>query len=188
MEAAPGRARFGSEWDCAVELADRVSAGRGLPVLPSPVLLDPVEVLHAEVVAYGWRFHGVDVVYEEPRAVGIGGPVVFALTALGIAAARRRVRAEAARLAVPQWRPLGHLRILATDQRLLVFYQGSWASVWYAGICVLRPALPEQRLEMLFEDDPPYALAGRWVPYLAVVLTTSLAQICGVDALADALT
>ena len=187
MDATWGREGFGSEWDAAVRLADALTAGRALPEMASPVLLEPGEVVHADLTAYGWRFHGVDVVYEEPRVIGIGGPIFFAVTAAAAASARRRARAEAERLAAPQWRTLGHLRILATDRRLLVLYQASWASVWYAGIRQVLPAVHEQRLQLIFEDDPPYALAGPWVPYLSVVLTAALAQGLGVAAVSDAL-
>lgn len=71
--------------------------------------------------------------------------------------------------------PSGGLRVVATNQRLLVFHQGAWASVWLPAIRQLHPFLEAQRLELVFEDDPPYALAGPWVPYLAVVMTAVLA-------------
>lgn len=187
MEATWRREGFGSEWDAAVGLADELTAGRSLPVMPSPVLLEPGEVLHADLTAHGWRFHGVDVIYEEPHVIGIGGPFLFAVTAAAAATARRRAKAEAERLAAPQWRPLGLLRILVTDRRLLVLYQGAWASVWYVGIRQTHPAVHEQRLQLVFEDDPPYALAGPWVPYLTVVLSATLADQLGVDAVANAL-
>lgn len=187
MDATWGRAGFGSEWDAAVLLADELALGAHLPVMPSPVLLEVNEVLHADLTAHGWRFHGVDVVYDEPHVIGIGGPILFTVTAAAAASARRRARAEAERLAAPQWRPLGFLRILATDRRLLVLYQGVWASVWYAGIRQVHPAVHQQRLQLTFEDDPPYALAGPWVPYLTVVLTAALSERVGVDAVSDAL-
>ena len=187
MDATWGREGFGSEWDTAVRLTEDLAVGGSLPVMPSPVLLGLEEVLHADLTAHGWRFHGVDVVYEEPRVIGIGGPIMFAVTAAAAASARRRAKAEAERLAAPQWRPLGYLRILATDRRLLVLYEGAWASVWYAGIRQMHPVVHEQRLQLIFEDDSPYALAGPWVPYLTVVLTATLADQLGVAAVSNAL-
>ena len=120
MEATWSRPGSGSDWDAAVALANHVAAGRGLPSIPSPVLLDAGEVLHGGLPAEGWRFHGLDVTYAAPRAVAIGGPLMFGLVAAGSAAARRRARRDAEELAAPQWRALGWLRILATDRRLLV--------------------------------------------------------------------
>jgi hypothetical protein len=187
MDATWGRRGFGSTWDVAVELAEQIADGSPLPVLTSTVLLDPGEILHADVGAFGWRFQAIDVFYEEPRILAFGGPVLFAAASIGAASARRRARAEAERLAAPQWRSLGELRVLATDRRLLVWFEGAWASVWYDGIREMHPDLEQHRVTMLFDDDPPYALAGPWVPYLTVVLTTCLAARRGTDAVAAAL-
>jgi len=175
MEATWSGVDGGSEWDAAVALANRVAAGGELPTLASPVLLDAGELLHADVHAHGWRYCAADVTYTEPHAVGIGGPLMFGLVAAGSAVARRRARRDAEALAAPHWRPLGALRILATDRRLLVWHEGAWAPVWYHAISELHPALDVGRLDMTFETDPPYSLAGPWAPYLAVVLATCLA-------------
>ena len=186
MEATWGRGGIGSEWDIAVELAEQITQGRPLPVLASTILLDPGEVLHADVGVFGWRFQAMDVFYEEPRVLTVGGPLLFAAASIGAASARRRARAEAERLAAQQWRALGELRVLATDRRLLVWFEGAWASVWYDGIRELHPDLERQRFTMLFDDDPPYALAGPWVPYLAVIVTACLAARRGTEAVAAA--
>ena len=178
---------IGREWDLAVRLAEHVGSGGELPVLASPVLLDPSEVLHADLWADGWRFLAMDVFYDEPRVVAFGGPLLFATTALAAGSARRRARAEAERLAAPQWRSLGGLRILVTDRRLLVWFEGAWASVWYAGIREIHPDLSARRVTMTFDDDPPYALAGPWVPYLVVAMTTCMVGRLGVDAMGAAL-
>lgn len=187
MDATWGRRGFGSTWDVAVELAEQIADGSPLPVLASTVLLDRGEILHADVGAFGWRFQAIDVFYEEPRILAFGGPVLFAAASIGAASARRRARAEAEQLAAPQWRSLGELRVLATDRRLLVWFEGAWASVWYDGIRELHPDLEQHRVTMLFDDDPPYALAGPWVPYLTVMLTACLAARRGTDAVAAAL-
>jgi hypothetical protein len=187
MEATWGRGGVDSGWDVAVELAEQIADGSPLPVLASTVLLDRGEILHADVGAFGWRFQAIDVFYEEPRILAFGGPVLFAAASIGAASARRRARAEAEQLAAPQWRSLGELRVLATDRRLLVWFEGAWASVWYDGIRELHPDLEQHRVTMLFDDDPPYALAGPWVPYLTVMLTACLAARRGTDAAAAAL-
>ncbi|MGQ0823762.1 MAG: hypothetical protein ACT4OX_01820 [Actinomycetota bacterium] len=175
MAAAWSHASIHTEWDAAIELAHRVATRGELPHLASPVLLDVGEALHADVPADGWRYHAADVSYTKPRAVAVGGPLMFGLVAGASAVARRRARREAEALAAPQWRPLGALRILATDRRLLVWHEGTWASVWYDAIRELRPCLEYRRLDMTFENDPPYCLAGPWVPYITVVVTTVLA-------------
>ena len=186
MEATWSR-NDGSEWTTATDLADHIAAGGALPNIASLVLLDAGEVLHADLPAQGWRFHGADISYVAPHVVAIGGPLVIGLTAVGSALARRRARREAEALAAPQWRPLGALRILVTDRRLLVWHKGAWASVWYSVIRQFRPDLTAGRLDMAFESDPPYCLAGPWVPYLTVIVTTLLAGDRGVAAVEDAL-
>ena len=167
---------IGTEWTAATALAEHIAAGGELPSIPSPVLLNAGEMLHADLPAHGWRFEEADVSYVAPRVVAIGGPLMFGLTAAGSAVARRRARREAETLAAPQWRPLGALRILVTDWRLLVWHKGAWASVWYSVIREFRPDLATGRLDMTFESDPPYCLAGPWVPYLTVIVTTLTVQ------------
>ena len=112
---------------------------------------------------------------------------MFGLTAAATGAANRRTRQVAEQKAAPQWRSLGHVPLLATNYRLLVLHQGAWASVWYEAIRQMRPVLVEDRLELIFEDDPPYALQGPWVPYLTVVLATLLAERVGSAAVTSAL-
>jgi hypothetical protein len=157
------------------ELSAAMSAGQGLPRLVSPVALGRGEVLHARGDAMAWRFEAVDVLYEQHCGFALGGPVVYGLFAGAKAVANQRARTAAEREAAPQWRQLGHLPILATSHRLLVFHEGAWASVWYAGISGMRSAPVEGLLELTFHDDPPYALRGPWVPYLAVVVASALA-------------
>ena len=38
----------------------------------------------------------------------------------------------------------------------------------------------DARLDLTFEGEPAYCLTGPWVPYLAVVVGTVLAELCGV--------
>ncbi len=187
MNATLDRGDNGSEWTPTTDLWEHMAAGGKLPSIPSPVLLDAGEVLHADLPAQGWRFHGADISYVAPRVVAIGGPLMFGLTAAGSAVARRRARREAEALAAPQWRPLGALRILVTDRRLLVWHKSEWASVWYGVIREFRPDMAAGRLDMTFESDPPYCLAGPWVPYLTVIVTTILARDRGVGTVEDAL-
>ena len=187
MDATRSRPASDDAWSAAVDLANRVAVGGELPSIPSPVLLEADEVLYANLTAEGWRFHGADVTYAAPRAIAIGGPLMFGLVAAGSASARRRARRQAEAIAAPQWRPLGSLRILATDRRLLVWHEDAWASVWYHAIREMRPDLEAARLDLTFDDDPPYCLAGPWVPYLTVIVTTLLARDRGIAAVDDAL-
>lgn len=92
MDATWSRGDIGTEWTAATDLAEHIAAGGELPSIPSPVLLDAGEVLHADLPAQGWRFHEADITYVAPRVVAVGGPLMFGLTAAGSAVARRRAR------------------------------------------------------------------------------------------------
>jgi hypothetical protein len=174
-------------WAAAESLAARVTAGGDLPILPSAVALSSDEVLHGELVAGGWRFHAADVVVEQRRLVAVGGLFTFGIAAAANSIGNRRAWAEAERIAAPQWRPLGAMPLLATNQRLLAFHEGQWASVWYSAICRIVPSVEDSRLELIFEDDPPYLLVGEWVPYLTVIITAVLAQHHGIERFATML-
>lgn len=176
-----------SSWETAERLADEIAAGGSLPELVSAVLLEVGEVLHATLDVEAWRYLALDVTYPQTRGFIIGGPIMLGIGAAAKAAANRRARAEAERLAAPQWRSLGDVQMLATSHRLLVFHEGTWASVWYNAIRQIRPALAQDRFELYFENDPPYLLQGPSVPYLAVVIATALANELGTAAVADAL-
>ncbi|MCB1258322.1 MAG: hypothetical protein KDB26_14515 [Microthrixaceae bacterium] len=187
MDPTQVRVDNGWAWTAAVDLANRLATGERLPTIPSTALLDQGEVLHADLPANGWRFHPISVTYESPSAIALGGPLTFGIIAASSATARRHVRREAEAVAAPQWRPLGELRILTTDRRLLVWHEGAWASVWYNAIRELHPDIDATRLDMTFDEDPPYCLAGPWVPYLTVIVTTVLAQHRGIDAVTNAI-
>lgn len=187
MEATARRTGSDVAWGAAVDLAGRLANGWPLPTVSSPALVDPGEVVHADVAAHGWRFHGLDVAYPQPRVLAFGGFLTLGVASVASAAARRRARLAAERFAAPQWRALGQLQILATDRRLLVLHEGAWAPVWYPAINQLRPRLDQRCLELFFEDDPPYAVAGEWVPYLSVVLTAALAMRAGAEVVGAAI-
>lgn len=126
------------------------------------------EVAYADITAVGWRFHAIDVPYEH-RTVMFGGPLLFAATAIGSWASNRRRRREAERLASPQWRALGEIRVVVTSTRLLVLHGGGWYPVWYSAIDEVRPMPESGTLDLTFVADPPYRLAVPCVYSLAAI-------------------
>lgn len=121
------------------------------------------------LVAY--RFTSLrDVAYEH-RTFVFGGPVLAAVTAVLSAVGNRRRRLEAQKLAAPQWRELGPVRVRVMADRLLVFHLGAWWSVWFCSVVEGRLDPQGRTLELYFADDAPYRLAGSDVRRLAVVLT-----------------
>ncbi len=111
----------------------------------------------ASVAVHGWRFEPVDVTYER-RTLLIGGPIGFAVSGLVSMSGNRRARRAAECLAAAQWRPLGQLEIIATNDRLLVLHGGAWWSVWYSAIEDARHV--GARLELRFSTEAPYLLVG----------------------------
>lgn len=122
----------------------------------------------------GWRYVGVEVAYEQRTVLG-GGPVMFSALAGASAAGNRRRRHEAARLAAPQWRPLGDIAVVIDDARLLVHHEGAWASVWLDAITALEGHPGGDGVTLLFAEDPPYAFTGPWAGRLASVINSALA-------------
>ena len=119
--------------------------------------------------AYGWRYTGADVVYEQGTTI-IGGPLLALTTGLVSAADNARRRRVAEMQAAPRWRPLGWLDIIATSRRLLVLHQAAWWSVWYSAVTNASHD-GDSALALHFHDDAPYCLLGRDVPLLARSLT-----------------
>lgn len=124
------------------------------------------EVAYADITAFGWRFHAIDVPYEH-RTVMFGGPLLFAATAIGSWASNRRRRREAHRQAMSQWRPLGQIRVVVTSTRLLALHNGGWYPVWYSAIVEARSTPDSRTLDLTFVADPPYRLAGPGICSLA---------------------
>jgi hypothetical protein len=159
----------------AARLARTLGEGGWLePRTTEGVPLEAGEATYAELRATGWRYFGLGGVFYERRTVLAGGPFVMAMTALASAVGNHRRRQAAERLAAPQWRPLGPLRVVVTSARLLVRHEQAWSSVWFSGTCDLRLDPPRQALDLFFEGDPPYRLAGPGVPALGVMLLHEL--------------
>jgi len=91
------------------------------------------EAAYAEIDAEASRWLAQDAIYER-RSLLLGGPIVMTATALASCAANRRRRSAAERAAAPQWRPLGLVRVVASDLRLLVYHEDAWWSVWYDAV------------------------------------------------------
>ena len=134
---------------------------------PAPV---PAETVHGEISAYGWRYYALDSVPYERHMCVVGGGFGMVFTGLLSAIGNSRGRRHAEALAAPQWRPLGPLRIAFTAERLLVWHRQTWWSVWLAAVVGSRWDAASEALELFFEGEPPYRLAGPEVRSLAARL------------------
>ena len=74
MDATWSRGDIGTEWTAATDLAEHIAAGGELPSIPSPVLLNAGEMLHADLPAHGWRFEEADVSYVAPCCCSVWWP------------------------------------------------------------------------------------------------------------------
>lgn len=156
--------------EAARRLADALDNGGWLqPIDIRDAPLDPGEGAYADLLLHGWRYHPIDVRYEQ-RTVMFGGPLLFTATAIGSWAANCRRRREAERLAAPQWRPLGTIRTVVTPQRLLVWHWYQWWSVWFSAMTHVKVEPDANALDLFFESDPPYRLAGSGTFALEVAL------------------
>lgn len=154
----------------ARRLVDLLRQGEPLePLRLESVPLIEGEKAYAEIDAEAWRWLSHEVIYER-RSLLFGGPIVMASTALVSFAGNRRRRLAAERAASPRWRPLGLVRIVATELRLLVWHEGAWWSVWYHGLASCHVEPDGCALLLTFEDAAPYRLAGDSVALLSVVL------------------
>lgn len=120
-------------------------------------LLLPDEVVHIKADAFGWRWEPAEVTYDRNFLL-LGGPVGMAITGIASTVANQRARRRAERVAAPAWRPLGPLVMIATDQRLLVWPENAWCSVWYSAISGVRHDPPAQQIDIYFGTDAPYRL------------------------------
>lgn len=130
--------------------------------------------LEFQLVAY--RFTTLPEIGYEHRMFVFGGPVFAAVTAALSALGNWWRRREARRMAVPQWRTLGPVRVRVASERLLVWHAGAWWSVWLSA--VVEAHLREQlhTLDLHFADDPPYRLCGVEVGRLAGLLGRPVRQ------------
>jgi hypothetical protein len=135
-------------------------------------VLLPGEQVLARAEAFGWRYEAADITFER-RTLLFGGPVGFAVSGIASALGNRRARRQAEQLAAHQWRPLGQLAILATSQRLLVWWREAWWSVWYSSLIEVTHDETKSRLELHFSDASPYCLQGAG---LEAVLTAARSQ------------
>lgn len=164
-----------ADLDAARRLADALRNGGWLePVAIAGLPLEPGESAYADLHASGWRYFALDQLAYERRTLLVGGPFLMGLTGIVSAIGNSRRRRDAERVAAPQWRPLGQLRIVVTSQRLLVWFDQVWWSVWYSAIADIRPDPANSCLDLYFEADPPYRLVGPHVPALCVVLAYAI--------------
>lgn len=120
-------------------------------------LLLPNEVAHIKADAFGWRWEPAEVAYDRNLLL-LGGPVGMAITGIASTVVNRRTRRRAERAAAPAWRSLGPLVVIATNQRLLVWYQDAWWSIWRSAVVGANLNPSGMCVDVSFVADPPYRI------------------------------
>lgn len=165
------------ELNDARRLAESLGHGAQLkPLVIEGLPLAPGERAYAEVDVEAWRWLSLEVLYEH-RSMMVSGPVLTAVSALASAAGNRRRRLAAERAASSQWRPLGIVRVVATDGRLIVWHEGDWWSVSFDTVAAWQVDPDACAVTLSLKEGAPYRLAGPSVPLLAVVLAWLSARL-----------
>lgn len=131
--------------------------------------LQPGEHVHAEITADAWRYLAIDIPYDH-RTILFGGPIGWTISAIASAIGNRRTRQAAERLAAPQWRHLGHIPIIVTNHRLMLWYENDWWPVWLGAVALWPFDARTDVLELTFDGEPSYRLVGPDVVYVRSVL------------------
>ena len=154
----------------ARRLAELLAQGAQL----EPLHVDGLPLVHgehayAEVDVEASRWLPADVLYER-RSTQLGGPVLMTASAFVSATGNRRRRLAAERAAAPQWRPLGSVRVVATDRRLLVWHETAWWSVWFNEVTAWDVDARASALTLSLSNGAPYRFVGDSVRLLVLVL------------------
>lgn len=157
----------------------QLERGEQLPTYrPQGLVLPPGEGAFKEIVAEYSRFYELSVQYPGQSSLFVMGSPAFMAGAMigkmfGDAANRREAR-RLAEAAAPQWRFLGFLRVILTNQRLMVYVpdQYSWLSFWHSTLQEFRPNPAKFALELLYPDCAPILLRGPMVPWVSLALAS----------------
>lgn len=159
-----------TDTDTEPDLAAVLDGGGWLrPINVADLLLPDGEDAYADFWATGWRHEAAVVPYER-RTVVVGGPLMALATWTASALGNRRRRASAEAASVPQWRPLGQIRVVVTSSRLLVLHGGAWWSVWYSEIANVQTTPDGRMIDLLFRVDAPYRLFTTGAEELVTVI------------------
>jgi hypothetical protein len=136
-------------------------------------MLRPGEVQHGSLLMECQSFYAMEVEYSTGYVWG-GGLVASAVGLAASAASNAAAKNRAERMAQPQWRHLGSLPVVATNQRLLVMIDQQWSRFELPDLVSLHLDLGQWAMQLHFEGVPPLLMRGPWAPWLTVVISASL--------------
>ena len=161
----------------------RVLTDEALPVVRVPeVQLRPGETCFADGLMSYARFYGVAVNHTAQKVV-FSGPAVFVASGLiGNAISDGRNRSKAYAAAQQQWREHQEVRVIVTDQRLLIRTAQTWLTFDHAAAIQVRPNVKNWNLVIEYESCEPLFLGGKMAPLTSVLVLSRF----GAEAVAEA--
>ena len=138
------------------------------------LLLPDERMISDAVSVYGWRYESAEVTYDR-KTFMVGGPCSSSLRALSPPSAT----AAPGGLRRPGPRSSGvrsvSSTVVATTDRLLVWHQNAWWSVWYSAI--EQSTCRDRQLHLRFLDTPPYLLDGDVSPLANAIASARPAAV-----------
>lgn len=171
---AAAQAAAAASWQHAVVAATALLRGERPPTL---AVWDVVpwhgETFYADVPLGYARYYGTTVQAAQTSGFFVGRPAFvlagLASTALVNAAARSSARQQSA----DQWRDHATVRVVVSDQRLLVQRHGEWLSFAHTALTAVYPDLHQRALVGQYEGTSPLMLRGEQCPLATVVVVAA---------------
>jgi hypothetical protein len=153
-------------WRAAGQLAELVARGGRPPAIAPTILLRPDEVQHGSLYLDCQTYSSADVRHTSEYPLN---PTLLGAATSALRNARNRSRAR--QLAKAQWRGLGHVATVITNQRLLLLIDNQWSTFDLSLLVGMQPDARRWTVLLTFEATPPLLLRGPWAPWLVVVIS-----------------
>lgn len=161
-------------WNQAMTVADAlVHGGRPPTIAVWDVVPLPGESFYADVPIGYARYYGTTVHYTQTAGLFVGRPAFVLAGLAGTALVNASARSAAQRQAADQWRERATVRLVVSDQRLLVSRGGQWISFFHSGTTAVYPDLERRALVCQYADTSPLMLWGDYGPLAAVVVVAA---------------
>ncbi|MFY1583458.1 hypothetical protein ACN267_03025 [Micromonospora sp. WMMD734] len=143
------------------------TGGQLIPIAPPLVTRDD-EVAYTDIVVTTFAYYGAEVSWASGYAVQ-GGPLFTVFGILRGELNNSRARREAERMAAAQWRAEGDIRVVLTNQRLVLFFGSGVEVYWLEHLVSVTPAPDGLSVVLAFTGGVPLAFAGPWAPWLCIM-------------------
>lgn len=163
-----------SAWRYAVDTARALVRGGQPPTVSVwDVVPLPGEVFHADVPIGYARYYGTTAYAQQTSSIFVGHPAFVIAGLAGTALLNASARSAAHRQAADQWREHGTVRLVVSNQRLLVQRNGQWIGFHHSGLAAVYPDPERRGLVCQYHDTSPLMLQGIWGPLAAVVVVAA---------------